>query len=427
MSRRRKIFTKREYEKLSRSHEGRLHIYKTYLATSLLALIGGIIFAFSCKYMCIEDLAWLGFLFVVGGGISATIFLFMIQSENDTEKERIKINQEQERIFKENELKEKKAKEAQYIEHLDKLQKSNIEQVDLMSGFEFEEFVGSILSNLGYKSCTTKKSGDFGVDIILEKDEKKIIVQTKRYSKKVSVGAIQEISTAQNFYGIYNAWVVTNNYFTESAIKLAESNHIKLVNRDELISLILKSKEASKKVSPAIVDEKCSQTNGNGSNPIKNINEVNDFSEKVLVSQNRVLSFFNNLDCKNIYNEALYVNNFPVYNKQNYISLHFFYIETAKYLHRLSGQVPEADNYALLVCEMDFKILKEISAIMTEPYACPTATIACIILERLKEYQKVIEYCDFFINMHANETSGNSFIFRKNKLQKRLIKNNPNP
>lgn len=421
---RRKIFTKREYERLSRSHAGRLRIYKKYLSVSILTIIGGIIFVLAYKYMYVENLSWIGILFSIGGGIASVIFLFMIQSEKEDGEEQTKHDSTRE--VKTGEVKTTKPRdeiiesknEINRIENIDKIQKSNIEQIDEMSGFEFESYVGELLSTLGYKSSATKKSGDFGVDIILEKDGKKIIVQTKRHSKKVSIGAIQEISTAQNFYGIYNAWVVTNNYFTQSAIKLAESNHIKLVNRDELISLILKSKEAIKEVEPENIGRQ--SVKSERLTYRRELEEINNFSNKVFVSQNRVVGFFNDLDCEKIYNEALYVSHFPIYNKQNYIPIHFFYIEAAKYLHRLSGQVQNADDYALLVCKMDFNILKEISDIMTEPYACPTATIACIILERSKDYQKVIEYCDFFVSVHANEESGRSFIFRKDRQQKKL-------
>ena len=421
-------FTKRELQKLSKTHEGRQHINATYIregktlvGVGVFFVVGAIVltaifFSFTSVLPLLS--IFFGIPCIVIGANQISKYTYQYNVEEANEQRRIYEEQEKQRQLS---IQRHNA-ELERINHLKKLSDSNIEQVDSMSGFEFEEFVGAILSNLGYKSSTTKKSGDFGVDIILEKDNERVIIQTKRYSKKVSVNAIQEITTAQNFYGIYNAWVVTNNYFTESAIKLAESNHIKLVNRDDLISLIIKSKKATEATtldySNCNADIAVSQ-----SKPVDFITEnrqINAFSDKVFVSTNKVISCFNNLDINGIYNEALYVSRFPIYNKQNYIPIHFFYIETAKYLHRLVYHDPKADEYSLLVCEKDFEILPEISNIMTEPYACPTATIACIILERAKQYQKVIDYCNLFITLHVNETSGKSFLFRKERIEKRL-------
>ncbi len=44
-------------------------------------------------------------------------------------------------------------------------------------------------------------------------------------------------------------------------------------------------------------------------------------------------------------------------------------------------------------------------------------------VERAGEYQKIIDYCDMFINLDAQETSGKSFIFRKERMAKKFSKN----
>ncbi|MGW6043866.1 restriction endonuclease, partial [Bacillus altitudinis] len=45
-----------------------------------------------------------------------------------------------------------------------------------------------------------------------------------------------------------SSWVVTNNYFTSPAIELAEKTDVKLFDRDDLVNLILKSKESNEKI-----------------------------------------------------------------------------------------------------------------------------------------------------------------------------------
>ncbi|MEH7272628.1 restriction endonuclease, partial [Neobacillus vireti] len=82
-------------------------------------------------------------------------------------------------------------------------------------------------------------SGDFGADLLLKKDRKKIVVQAKRYSKDVGIKAVQEVMGARSYYKADEAWVVSNSYFTKAARELARNGNVALVNRDELIDYIL--------------------------------------------------------------------------------------------------------------------------------------------------------------------------------------------
>lgn len=123
---------------------------------------------------------------------------------------------------------------------LARLRKAGIKEVDAMSGEEFEQFLGQLFKRRGYKVSYTATSGDYGADLIL-KDRKDIIaVQAKRYSGTVGVKAVQEIIGAVKMYNATEAWVVTNSHFTKQAIKLANINDVYLVDREELIDLILK-------------------------------------------------------------------------------------------------------------------------------------------------------------------------------------------
>lgn len=128
---------------------------------------------------------------------------------------------------------------------VEKLKRSGISDIDKMSGREFENYLGVLLKGLGYSVNVTKESGDYGADLVISKDGKKIVVQAKRYSKNVSLKAVQEAVAAKAHYGAVEAWVVTNSGFTEAALKLARSNNVKMYDRDELINLILKMKSVS--------------------------------------------------------------------------------------------------------------------------------------------------------------------------------------
>lgn len=109
-----------------------------------------------------------------------------------------------------------------------------ISDIDLLSGIEFEVIIANLFKGMGYATIQTKASGDQGIDLIVEKDGRKYGVQTKCYSNKVSNSAIQETVAGLAFYNCDKGIVVTNNYFTQSAIELARKNGVILWDRDTL-------------------------------------------------------------------------------------------------------------------------------------------------------------------------------------------------
>lgn len=113
-----------------------------------------------------------------------------------------------------------------------------IDDIDLMSGTEFEKYIKQLLESMGYKCQLTKTTGDQGIDIIAEKDKTKIAIQTKCYSAKVGNHAIMEAVAGMKHYTATKCMVITNNYFTKSAIELAKSNNVVLWNRDTLVEKI---------------------------------------------------------------------------------------------------------------------------------------------------------------------------------------------
>ena len=123
-----------------------------------------------------------------------------------------------------------------------RLSESNIKDIDSMNGVQFEYYLSSLFNKIGYKSRVTKSTGDYGADLVIYKGNEKIVVQAKRYSKKVGIRAVQEISASKAHYKATKAWVVTNSYFTKSAIDLARSNDVRLFDREDLIDLIIEAK-----------------------------------------------------------------------------------------------------------------------------------------------------------------------------------------
>ena len=115
-----------------------------------------------------------------------------------------------------------------------KITKYTIDDIDLMTGVEFEEFIALLFKKMGYSSKITKQSGDQGIDVIAIKNNTRIGIQAKCYSNAVGNAAIQEAVAGKSFYNCDKTVVVTNNYFTTSAIELAQANDVILWNRDLL-------------------------------------------------------------------------------------------------------------------------------------------------------------------------------------------------
>lgn len=102
-------------------------------------------------------------------------------------------------------------------------------------GLEFEEFTVKLLSQNGFTNVKkTQGSGDYGVDVLAEKDGVTYAIQCKCYSDKVGNKAVQEAYSGKNFYNCMVAAVLTNNYFTKAAEETAKANNVLLWDRNKL-------------------------------------------------------------------------------------------------------------------------------------------------------------------------------------------------
>lgn len=119
----------------------------------------------------------------------------------------------------------------------------DIAQVDEMSGIEFENYVEALFQAEGYRTETTPRSGDYGVDIIASKNKQRIAVQCKRYKKTLDQTPVREVYAGMSKHGCDIAMVVANRGFTKHAVELARSVGCILIDREKLGLL------ASKKIS----------------------------------------------------------------------------------------------------------------------------------------------------------------------------------
>lgn len=123
--------------------------------------------------------------------------------------------------------------------------RAQIEQIDMMTGSEFEHYTKYLLKELGYSNVkVTPSVGDQGIDVIAHKDGVKHGFQCKRWKKNVGNKAVQEVHAGIGFYSLDKGFVITNSNFTQSAEQLAEKINVELWNRDKLIKLLEQVKKA---------------------------------------------------------------------------------------------------------------------------------------------------------------------------------------
>jgi restriction system protein len=120
-----------------------------------------------------------------------------------------------------------------------RLARSGIGDVDRMNGREFETYLAMLFRRYGYSVEHTGKSGDYGADLVICKDQQRTVIQAKRYSKNVGIKAVQEVVAAKKVYSCQGAIVVTNSGYTQAARNLARANDVVLWDRERLVKVML--------------------------------------------------------------------------------------------------------------------------------------------------------------------------------------------
>lgn len=113
------------------------------------------------------------------------------------------------------------------------------EAIDEMEGHDFEYFCAELLEKRGFTDVeVTKGSGDYGIDILAEKEGVTYAVQCKCYTGPVGVKAVQEAYAGRDYYDRMVGAVMTNRYFTAPAVEAAQKLKILLWDRGYLDSMV---------------------------------------------------------------------------------------------------------------------------------------------------------------------------------------------
>lgn len=117
--------------------------------------------------------------------------------------------------------------------------KYDVRSLDEIEGHDFEYYCAELLKKRGFEEVSvTKGSGDYGVDVLAEKDGVTYAIQCKAYTTPVGVKAVQEACAGREFYDRMVGAVLTNQYFTKPAVEAAKKLKILLWDRGYLDSMI---------------------------------------------------------------------------------------------------------------------------------------------------------------------------------------------
>ena len=117
--------------------------------------------------------------------------------------------------------------------------KRDTDQFEEMEGHEFEYYCADLLKNKGFLEVeVTKGSGDYGVDILAEKDCITYAIQCKCYQAPVGIKAVQEAYAGRDYYDRMVGVVMTNQYFTSPAVDAARKLKILLWDRGYLDGML---------------------------------------------------------------------------------------------------------------------------------------------------------------------------------------------
>lgn len=246
-------------------------------AISLFWILGSIIM-FSNSDQALSDRIGSGILFLVLAIIFMIPFFIIFKkylkntkAERIAEKAHKKLAQEEQMQLKYKEILEHKEKiknleseneaKEKYIDTIHEKTQQNIENQQISqpaqelmnpaeilllkidsvstSGVYFENIACRLLESNGFENIrNTPASGDYGIDILAEKDGISYAIQCKCYSNNIGNKAVQEAFSGKQFYNCMVAVVFTNSHFTKSAIETAKATNVLLWDREKLIQMI---------------------------------------------------------------------------------------------------------------------------------------------------------------------------------------------
>jgi HJR/Mrr/RecB family endonuclease len=106
-----------------------------------------------------------------------------------------------------------------------------------LSGWQFEKEVSNLYKKQGFNSLVTKGSGDGGVDIVLNKDGVKTLVQCKNHNKAIGPASIRDLFGAMTHEGVSSGIFISSTGYTKGAREFSLGKSIALLDIHDIIRM----------------------------------------------------------------------------------------------------------------------------------------------------------------------------------------------
>lgn len=106
-----------------------------------------------------------------------------------------------------------------------------------LSGWQFEKEIGGIYSKLGYHVVVTRGSGDGGVDLVLNKDGVKYLVQCKNHNKPVGPSGVRDLYGAMHHEHAGAGIFISSMGYTRGAHEFAAGKNIQMLDINDVIRM----------------------------------------------------------------------------------------------------------------------------------------------------------------------------------------------
>lgn len=108
---------------------------------------------------------------------------------------------------------------------------------NLYKGYELETYLFNSFESMGYKVEVVKRFNHQDGELIIYKDNIKMVVLAKIADKSVEDNVIKEAIEAITYHKVTKGIVITNSSFTSSALSLAKENNIGVIDGTEFDKL----------------------------------------------------------------------------------------------------------------------------------------------------------------------------------------------
>jgi hypothetical protein len=113
-----------------------------------------------------------------------------------------------------------------------------LQGISLMDPIDFEKLIGQLFEDMGYAVRTTAVTGDEGIDLFLQKDGVKEVVQCKRFKGNVGAPIVRDLYGAMIHFNAQKSYLVTTGRITQPAREWVAGKPIELIDGAELMRWI---------------------------------------------------------------------------------------------------------------------------------------------------------------------------------------------